>query len=619
MRIALISMPMVSLQTPAFGLTRLKSVLEKTFTHRISCEIYHLHHDFATHIGPAFYDFIVNEMNSGLGEWFFRQIAFPNAADNTDAYFRHYFLQNDEDTRKLREVIIGKRKLLAGIFEHLIRVYRLHDADMVGFSSLFYQNAASMAMARKLKKKNRQIITLMGGANVEFPMGLPIIRDFEYIDYIFSGPALISLPEFVRYRLNGEDERCHQIRGVWSRQNIGDHSHTTVTDFSYGERADINLPLELDYDSFLDSYEKYFPDSEHKPFIFFSTSEGCHWGETCRCTFCAQGGPCGNNMKFSCMTPDHAVETIRSLGKYAGRVGFLYATDSILAKHYPEAVFSNIRSKIPIHLEMNVRYTDEAQIRILSRAGVRIVEAGIESLSTKSLQLMRKGVTAFQNLKFMMDCMMNDILVTWNFLIGLPGESGEIYEKLCSDILKLTHFPPGQPAVVTFERFSAYHDTPEDYGLNLVPYPFYALTYPFDRETISEIAYNFSDTGVASYRTALAAWHDNLNAVCRYWKSLWNKKNRTFPCLYFERRGGDMWITDSRTGEEREYPVSETSVHLLQILKRPRTIRSLTETNPGMDMGREMRVLIDKALVFHEEDRYFNIVFPGRPPVPSFL
>ncbi len=619
MRIALISMPMVSLQTPAFGLTRLKSVLEKTFAHQISCEIYHLHHDFAMHVGPAFYHFILNEMNSGVGEWFFRQLAFPDAADNTADYFRHYFLQTDEDTRKLREVIIEKRKHLEGIFEHLISAYHLHDADMAGFSSLFYQNVASMAMARKLKEKNRRIITLMGGANVEFPMGLQIINHFEYMDSIFSGPALISFPEFVRHCLNGEHERCHDVKGVWSRQNLGDHSHTTVSDFSYGERADINLPLELGYDSFLDSYERHFPDAPHKPFIFFSTSEGCHWGENCRCTFCAQGGPCGNNMRFTCMTPDHAIETIESLHKYAGRVEFLYATDSILPKHYPEAVFSNIRSEIPLHLEMNVRHTGEEDIRILSRAGVRIIEAGIESLSTRSLQLMRKGVTAFQNLKFMMDCMMNDIFVTWNFLIGLPGESGETYEKLCSDIPRLTHFPPGQPTVVTFERFSAYHDTPENYGLTLVPCPFYALTYPFDKEAISEMAYNFSDIGAAPYKTALAAWQEKLNAMCNYWKSLWNRKNRTFPCLHFERSGGETLVIDSRTGKRNVHPVSETSFHLLQMLRRPRPLDYLIEENPGMDMGREMRILIDKAFVFHEGNRYFTIVFPSKPPVPSFL
>ncbi len=619
MKIALISMPMVNLQYPSLGLTQLKSILDTTFDDRISCDIHYLYHDIANYLGVGLYNFLLNELNSGIGEWFFRQIAFPNAPDNADDYFKHYFFQKDKETEKLRFIIKEKRKGLDELFEHLILKYNLYDYQIAGFTSLFLQNVASLAMIRKLKEKDNTIITLMGGANVEFPMGIQILNNIEYVDYLFSGPALKSLPALIQGCLNEDYESCHDIKGIWTRKNVNKYSHTRVTDFSYGEKEDINNPIALDYDTFLDSYENHFPDAKSKPFLFFSTSQGCYWGERSRCTFCAQGGPSGNNMTFTCMDAENAINVIDSLSKYSGRAELLYATDSILPRHYPEEVFSNLKSAVPIHLELNVHYLDEKSIKSLSHAGVQITEAGIESLSTESLRLMRKGTTASKNLQFMMHCMMHDIVVTWNFLIGIPGEHENLYEKLYHDIPLLTHFPPGGITAVTFERFSEYYNHPEKYGLRLVPHKFYDFIYPFSKEAVSKMAYNFIDYGAGHYKKALNKWIDKLIERFNFWKSLWNRKNQTLPYLYFREKDKKNIIVDSRSGIRKEYTIGETSYNLLQSLRKPRKMKYLKDTYPNLNIGEEMEMLVDKGLIFSDEDRYFNIVFPNKPPFPTFF
>lgn len=500
----------------------------------------------------------------------------------------------------------------------MIEEYKLLNADMVGFTSHFYQNTASLAMARKLKQRKPRITTIMGGANVEFPMGIEILKNTDIIDFIFSGPALDSFPEFVRCHLNEEYEKCHRIKGVWSESNTEAFFAEDPEYFAYGEREDINSPAELNYDDFLYSYEKHMPHGSIKPFILYSTSRGCYWGEKTRCIFCAQGGPGGNNLSFDSVEPDNAVTLINSLSEYAGRVEYLYCVDSIVPRDYADKVFSRIRSEIPIHLEMSIHH-NEQQIRRLSEAGVKITEAGIESLSSESLRIMRKGTTSFQNLRFLKNALLNDIFVIWNFLLGFPGEDKDTYQKICSDIPKLVHFPPGRFTQVSFERFSEYHDHPGKYGLELVPLPFYFLTYPFSRESVFNISSNFFDNGNGTYKKDFAEWMGRLMEKCAYWESLWQKKNRTFPQLYFKTDGPRHIIADTRFEEKKEYQISENSSRILKMLSAPMTPEQLIRKAPVSDIRKEIDILMEKDLLFYDDNRYYNIVFPHKPPIPTYF
>ena len=49
----------------------------------------YLNHEFAQYLGLDLYFYFTDSaesMNKGLGEWFFRQVAFPEAPDNSAEY-----------------------------------------------------------------------------------------------------------------------------------------------------------------------------------------------------------------------------------------------------------------------------------------------------------------------------------------------------------------------------------------------------------------------------------------------------------------------------------------------------------------------------------------------------
>src|SRR5262249_25155853 len=137
----------------------------------------------------------------------------------------------------------------------LLDRYTLDQYDLVGFTSMFAQNLASFALARRIKIKNQNVIVIMGGANCETPMGQELVTNVSAIDYVFSGPALKSFPAFVQHCIGGEREKCQEIPGVFSKDNASSIEGRAAI----GEELDINETIPLDYDSFMKLIEERYP------------------------------------------------------------------------------------------------------------------------------------------------------------------------------------------------------------------------------------------------------------------------------------------------------------------------------------------------------------------------
>src|SRR5262249_52343982 len=193
-RICLINMPFAVLQAPSLALTQLKAVIEERFNNEVLVEIHYINHDFAKFVGLNAYEFmsasIETSLTTGIGDWLFRQSAFPDLVDNTERYLKRYYRHQDEKTKSLKRLIAETRRGLEGFFDRIIQKYKLDRANLVGFTSMFAQNVSSMALARKIKIINPEIISVMGGANCESPMGQEIAKNVPEIDFVFSGPAL---------------------------------------------------------------------------------------------------------------------------------------------------------------------------------------------------------------------------------------------------------------------------------------------------------------------------------------------------------------------------------------------------------------------------------------------
>jgi hypothetical protein len=145
-KVLLVNMPFAAPAIPSLALTQLQAVAP--------AKILYLNHDFARYIGDAdAYRHVLSDhgFQTGIGDWFFRQAAFPDAPDNTAAYLDRYYA----NARGPWDVLLERRAGVDAFLDSWIAKYRMAEADVVGFTALFAQTMASFAMARRLKRVNR--------------------------------------------------------------------------------------------------------------------------------------------------------------------------------------------------------------------------------------------------------------------------------------------------------------------------------------------------------------------------------------------------------------------------------------------------------------------------------
>lgn len=614
MKIALINMPFADVNRPALNLTQLKFRLDQKELGETS--IHYLNQDFGNYFGLPLFSFMAANYTTGIGDWIFRKIAFPNVRDNPPKYLRRQFPQRDSDTRALMASILEKREGLADFLDSLIEKYELDKADIVGFTSMFSQNVACFAMAQCLKQRNPEVKIALGGANCETPMGEELVRNVDQVDYVFSGPALISFPAFVTAIGEGNTIELHQIKGLLTKENVDSlPKHMRV-----GEELPLDVPVELNYQTFLDAFNQHFPNYEGQKVLTFETSRGCWWGERSHCTFC---GLNGDAMGYRAMSPEIALQQFEQIFEFADDFHSYACVDNILPRNYLSEVFPKLNPPDDIEIFYEVKADLKAtDLALLSEKRVKSIQPGIEALSTKTLKLMRKGTSAAGNVAFLKNCAVHDLSPEWNLLVGFPGEPEDVFEKYCADIPKLLHLPPPQGCYpVRFDRYSPYFMNAEKYGLELKAYDFYRDVYPFDEDSINNMAYYFQNRDYgADFTRTMIRWIAQMQEGVQMWNHRWDHRwdqpgASPFPELYFEKKGDQTIIYDSRHATAQEHPVDAITWRVLDILTKPTAPSSLAKACsdlPDFDAEQTLKRLTEKELLFQEGNRYLSLVLPTK-------
>lgn len=621
MRVVLVSMPFGSLSLPSLALTQLSAVLRRRFGGRVAVETLYANFEFARHLGdPGLYGHALSSdgFMTGIGDWFFRQAAFPGAPDNAEAYFDRFYFDDEEPTRSLRRKLAEKRAGLDEFLRDLVIRHRLAEADLVGFTTLFSQTVPAFALARHIKDANPDVLTVIGGGACEGEMGQEFARRVPMIDYVFSGPGLVSFPAFLQALLDGDADGRERIPGVFSRRNEalwqrGEEDAAAPVGL-VGEEFDINTELDLDYAPFLDAFERAFPAGEAKPVLLFETSRGCSWAQRSPCTFC---GLTGLRHHYHFMAPAQALARLRSLFRWLPRCRSFLAVDTILPRGYLEAVFPVLDTPPGTSLMYEVRPDlSDAELAVLHAAGVVAIQPGIEALSTATLKLMSKGTTAFRNLRFLKDCSRHPISLDWNLLLFSPGEPEATREKYLRDLPLFAHLPPPTGAYpVMFVRHSRYARDPAAYGLELEPQDFYALTFPFADDALRRIARHMVDRRADTARQDY--WLGKLNGGIEAWRARWlGRDGKPEARLTIVEDGRAGTVYDSRSGEVREHALDAATRRVLDWLEKPARAEDLRGAlaEAGEPEERATRILAflqERGLLFEEDGRYLSLVVPA--------
>jgi ribosomal peptide maturation radical SAM protein 1 len=610
-RVALVTMPFFPVTHPSIQIGLLHSHAEKAGFH---VDSFHLNLDFAARMTLKSYDILSNHRGRMTSEWFFAGAAFGKTTT-----FEEYFDAFPEEAQYLRRSRVTqsylkrvRSKAIPEFLEHCMKNIRWGKYSLIGFTSIFQQNVASLALASRIKKAYPEVKIIFGGSNMEGEMGIEYLRAFPFLDYVALGEGDKLFPELLRsLELN---KSVTHIPGLAHRSNGTFYVNETA--------APIN-----DMDSLpVPNYDEYFKRADKLKLELSSmqiclpleTSRGCWWGEKHHCTFC---GLNGSNMKFRSKSIQHVLNEIGELSNKYG-YNFFATTDNILDLGYLKELFSKIEQ-----LPRNYRFSWEIksnltreQIRHLYLGGMRALQPGIESLSTHVLQLMRKGCNMLQNLVALKWCRYYEILTSWNLLYGFPGELEQDFRNELKIVKLISHLqPPFDCSRIWLERYAPYYFDRANFPIRtIIPDPSYGYAYP-EEVSLEKIAYFFE---YEMENTLPDAIHYETKAWVRNWKKRWEEGVGDF--LTFVNHNGKLIIDDRRRLLKSEghrlgkYQFPSPSGAIYEFCTDSyRTARQITEELKKQDDGYDensvqsiLETLCQSGFMVSDEGKYLGLALP---------
>jgi ribosomal peptide maturation radical SAM protein 1 len=251
------------------------------------------------------------------------------------------------------------------------------------------------------------------------------------------------------------------------------------------------------------------------------------------------------------------------------------------------------------------------QLRLLREAGIRRIQPGIESLSDPILKLMRKGVSALQNVQLLKWCKELGIEAYWNLLWGFPGEPPEEYERMAGVVPLLRHLEaPVDYGIIRLDRFSPNFDHAARLGFaEVAPVPPYRYVYALPDEALANLAYFF--TFRYGEPRDVSGYVARLEARLRTWS-----RTRGQYDLFFVDLGESLLVWDLRPRRRTLLTLlSGADRRLYLACDRACDLRRLSELvaqDSGSPLSSEaiadrLRPLVDAGLLLRDGSRYLAL------------
>ncbi|WP_432897966.1 RiPP maturation radical SAM C-methyltransferase [Micromonospora matsumotoense] len=530
MRLVLVAPPWNSLYRPSIQVASLIALAARSGGGPVTAEYIYLDwFEFAVKeldCEPArfaaVYDTIGEELYGlGVGDWIFGR-GLPAARDEDEEAARaEYagFLRARGVSAELVDLVLAMRasapRFVADTADRLLDT----GAQGFGFTTSFSQLVPALAVGRAIKDRAPDRLVFLGGANCDRPMGEAVMRAYPFVDLVVQGEGEAAVAALCA----AEDPTVPiSAPGVVTRA---------------GTRLVVSTPVVQSVDAVpVPRYDDYFRRLAELPWselirphvaLPFQMSRGCWWGEKMHCTFCGENG---SGMPYRSKPGRQLVHTLRELTERQGVLD-TYAVDTILAKDDNGLVeLAEAEVDVTTFFEVKANLGPRA-LGQLRAAGVMTVQPGIESLSTGSLKLLRKGATAFHNLRFLVLCRELGIEVGWNLLSAMPGEQAEMLEEQLRLIPFLSHLdPPSTVSKVRVDRYSPYFERPDEFGIELRgPEAKYRFVHPGDDVDRETLAYSFDHAEPdATDGALLLTLRRRLGARVGLWKKLHPQSRFTY-------------------------------------------------------------------------------------------
>lgn len=609
-QVALVNMPFSFSKYPSIQLGTLSTLLK---SQGIAVDCHHLNVRFAHKIGVPLYELIC-EKRALFGEWLFSYLLFrdnPKRAEYPRVFkpvFEQIAQQSGHPMGYFQEMAV---KIAPQFLTWALTAIDWSRYKLIGFTSTFDQNVASLTMAKLIKDLYPDVTIVFGGANYDGEMGLEYFRAFPFIDHVVVGEGEVAFPGLAHRVLGTRTDEFPP--GVAFREDgkVRLNPNTSLfTDF-----AKTGPP---DYDDYYHLLAELGDTAQGLDrILLYEGSRGCWWGEKHHCTFC---GLNAQSMKFRAKSPEQVASDMTYLSRRYDTARFRLV-DNIVDMKYIDQLFGKFAAD---HCDLDVfietkSNLQKAQIKTLALGGVKCMQPGLESLSVSQLKAMDKGVTPMQNIVCLKWSYYYRITVSWNILLGFPGETNDDYLRQIDLIPSLVHLqPPEAAGKFWLERFSPYYARPHEYGVRMTG-PGLAYQYVYDgrRVDLNKIAYDF-EYELDHWPVDPHIYQELVSAV-ESWQRLHASNDR--PFLYYSKALGYVTVYDGRTPKNpTRHRYDGLAAVLIELCNEsPKSLDQIRIAVPARstaDRDNLESVLADLTsgrVLYEERGKYFTLAIPEHP------
>lgn len=485
------------------------------------------------------------------GEMLFKKHAgFPDeySAEDYFNYAEKYLPPTDTSQKIITEFKQAFYKIESYVntyLDELCDAVLATGCKIVGCEITYEQRNASLAILKRIKEKNPQIITMLGGNSCTGEHGQAIADYIDFIDFVFSGEADDIIAPVIKLIEQGKSPE--EINNTYPSVLIKG-SNT----YSHG-RENLEDNVVPDFSDYFNELESTGLSKHVVPCLLIEGSRGCWWGEKSRCKFCGIH-TCRETLSYRKKSSLKIVKELEQQAKQYNTNIFVF-TDCILSpehiKQIPQLIDQN-NDDFHLFAEIKSNITKK-ELAQLQKAGFVKLQPGIESLEDHLLTLMNKGNRAIKHIELLKNAKICGINIIWNMLYSMPFEKEEYYKQMIELLPWLTYLePPVSFNAIIYQLNSCYTQDAEYYGLKLKPLGIYPFLGSYAGSFYTNSIEYFYDTSNSFVYTP--SFQETLNTISKqisHWQIVFNNGDGDRLSMY--DKDGRLEIFDLRTASQKSF------------------------------------------------------------------
>lgn len=616
--VLLVSLPWTLQTEPSLGLGLLKAVLDQQ---GIPARVMHLNLRAYRVLQPSSYDAIARIY--GLNDFLFTKVLDPEVTSAQLRWLRvkarNFISQPDADRTQFRsseetfdKFLLLRETLLPELLEEWADEIAADPATLVGFSCMFDQTIASLALAKLVRARAPDKLIAFGGVAVRPPTAGMLIEAFPWVDAVCDGEGELVIRGLAQ--ASAGQMPLADVPGILRRGPDGkaianpmppkvDLDTNPVPDYSdyFRELAELSVREEVDV---------------HPLAVPIENSRGCWWGQKHHCIFC---GIHKDDLAYRARHADRVIEAIETLSARHRLPGIRFS-DYIMPREYLATLLPILARRGPredlfTELKANTKTSD---FELLAEAGFKEVQPGIESFSSAVLRRIDKGVTGLRNVYTLLNGRAAGIKIFYNIIHSFPGDQEADYEAMLRLVPRLVHLDaPETCTPVLITRGAPLQTQRSRFGLPpAVPEASYDLL--FSQAFIDRTGFRMEDFVYYFERDfelppRVEALVDKLRALILAWRE---EAPEGVHWLQAEPEGRGLLVRDSRNGPERSYHLAPDLAGVLLRCSQPIAMHRLEvayQSRPWIEGA--LHELDELGLIMREGNECISLALPiPRPP-----